>query len=285
MSTGSYYERIDEHGFKPTAHASGAWSTDEVHFSPLGGLITHAIELHLADRPGVPLLLSRISFDILGRLRPGHVRDPGRDHPARPHHRTGRSRRPHRRPSRRARPGLVPRRGRHRSRCRAAGTTGSPLPANSLPGAWASSGRAATSPRSTSARSESPSRAARPPGSPRPSTSSRANPAGPLASYVALVDTANGIAVREQPTAWMFPNVDLTIHLHRFYSRATGPGSTPRSSSAPPARASPARSCTTSTAPSAGPSRSSPSGRCSAAHHRTQRDSSLRRLRRSRRFG
>ncbi|WP_240634145.1 MULTISPECIES: acyl-CoA thioesterase domain-containing protein [Streptomyces] len=37
----------------------------------------------------------------------------------------------------------------------------------------------------------------------------------PLASYVALVDTANGIAVRQPPTAWMFPNVHLTIHLHR----------------------------------------------------------------------
>lgn len=37
----------------------------------------------------------------------------------------------------------------------------------------------------------------------------------PLASYVALVDTANGIAVRQPPTAWMFPNVDLTVHLHR----------------------------------------------------------------------
>lgn len=38
----------------------------------------------------------------------------------------------------------------------------------------------------------------------------------PLASYVALVDTANGIAVRQPPpTAWMFPHVDLTLHLHR----------------------------------------------------------------------
>jgi hypothetical protein len=36
-----------------------------------------------------------------------------------------------------------------------------------------------------------------------------------LADYVALVDTANGTAVREPPAAWMFPNVDLTIHLHR----------------------------------------------------------------------
>lgn len=39
--------------------------------------------------------------------------------------------------------------------------------------------------------------------------------ASPLASYLALVDTANGIAVRRPPTAWMFPNVDLTVHSHR----------------------------------------------------------------------
>ena len=37
----------------------------------------------------------------------------------------------------------------------------------------------------------------------------------PLASYVALVDTANGICVREPTDAWLFPNVDLTLHLHR----------------------------------------------------------------------
>ncbi len=37
----------------------------------------------------------------------------------------------------------------------------------------------------------------------------------PLARYITLVDTANGIAVRQQPEQWMFPNVDLTIHLHR----------------------------------------------------------------------
>ena len=42
----------------------------------------------------------------------------------------------------------------------------------------------------------------------------------PLTSYLALVDTANGITVRQPPTAWMFPNVDLTVHLHR---RPRGP--------------------------------------------------------------
>ncbi|MFE9818931.1 thioesterase family protein [Streptomyces sp. NBC_00236] len=214
MSTGSYYERIDAHSFKPTAHASGAWSTDEVHFSPLGGLITHAIDRHLADRPGEPLLLSRISFDILGRLaldtceiRVETIR-PGRtielveavaligDRPV----------------------------VRARAWCLASGDTGAvaggeadrltppealaPWPMADLwPGGYIAS------------------LDVRPLAPPRPGRTAAwistpldlvaGEPAGPLASYVALVDTANGIAVREQPTAWMFPNVDLTIHLHR----------------------------------------------------------------------
>lgn len=63
----SYYERIDEHRYKPTPHAGGAWSSDEQHFSPLGGLIVHAVERQLADRVGAAMSPSRISFDILGR--------------------------------------------------------------------------------------------------------------------------------------------------------------------------------------------------------------------------
>jgi hypothetical protein len=37
-----------------------------------------------------------------------------------------------------------------------------------------------------------------------------------LARWVGLLDTANGIAVRESPETWLFPNVDLTLHLHRL---------------------------------------------------------------------
>ncbi len=68
MSAGSYYEPVDTHRYKPTGHAGGAWDPDEQHFSPLGGLVVHAVERHLADRPGTGLIMSRISFDILGRL-------------------------------------------------------------------------------------------------------------------------------------------------------------------------------------------------------------------------
>jgi len=42
-----------------------------------------------------------------------------------------------------------------------------------------------------------------------------AEPSSDLARFIALVDTANGIAVRHSPQDWMFPNVDLTVHLHR----------------------------------------------------------------------
>lgn len=65
---GSYFERIDEHRYRPTVHIGGGWDPDELHFSPLGGLIVHAIEQHLAARADTGMLLGRISFDILGRL-------------------------------------------------------------------------------------------------------------------------------------------------------------------------------------------------------------------------
>jgi hypothetical protein len=43
----------------------------------------------------------------------------------------------------------------------------------------------------------------------------RGEPSSDLARYVGLIDTANGIAVRQPPRTWMFPNVDLSVHLYR----------------------------------------------------------------------
>ena len=42
----SYYTRIGEHSYRPTEHAGGAWNPTEIHFSALGGLILHEIDLH-----------------------------------------------------------------------------------------------------------------------------------------------------------------------------------------------------------------------------------------------
>ncbi|MFE6163601.1 thioesterase family protein [Streptomyces sp. NPDC056486] len=214
MNTGSYYEPIDEHRYKPTPHAGGAWDTDEQHFSPLGGLIVHAIDRHLATRPDSGLVLARISFDILGRLaldeceiRVETVR-PGRtielveavvlmaD-----------------RPVVRARAWLL-----------ASGDTsavaGGGADKLTSPEALTPWHMASVWPGGYIASLD-----VRPLAPPQPGRTTawistgldlvEGQSASPLASYIALVDTANGIAVRQQPTAWMFPNVDLTVHLHR----------------------------------------------------------------------
>lgn len=40
-------------------------------------------------------------------------------------------------------------------------------------------------------------------------------PSSALARFIGLIDVANGIAVRADPTTLLFPNTDLTIHLTR----------------------------------------------------------------------
>jgi hypothetical protein len=210
----SYYMRTDEHRFKPTVHAGGAWNTDEQHFSPLGGLVVHAVDQYLAARPDQALVLSRISYDILGRLaldeceiqvetvRPGRtielleatVRIGGRAVV-------------------RARVWLLS----AQDTTAVAGGAGERLPpperirpwpmAELWPGGYIAS---------LDVRPVAPPRPGRTTAwVSTPLTLVADEPSSPLASYLALVDTANGIAVRRSPTEWMFPNVDLTVHLHR----------------------------------------------------------------------
>ncbi|WJV50953.1 thioesterase family protein [Streptomyces flavofungini] len=214
MNTGSYYEPIDAHRYKPTLHAGGAWSADEQHFSPLGGLIVHAVERHLADRPGNGLLLSRISFDILGRpaldeceIRVETVR-PGRTIEL---------------------VEAVALIG-GRSVVRARAWLLAPVDTTAVEGGAADRLPPPDALTSWEMGSVWPggyiaSVDVRPLAPPQPGRTTAwvstaldlvaGQTVSPLASYLALVDTANGIAVRRPPTAWMYPNVDLTVHLHR----------------------------------------------------------------------
>ncbi|QMV85797.1 thioesterase family protein [Corynebacterium hindlerae] len=66
--TNSFFTRISGDTYAPTIHAEGAWSTEDYHFASLAGLMTHVIEQHRVQHDGGKLELSRISFDILGRL-------------------------------------------------------------------------------------------------------------------------------------------------------------------------------------------------------------------------
>ena len=214
MSIGSYYEPAGEGRYKPTTHAGGAWDPDEQHFSPLGGLIVHAIDRFVAERGDRGLVLSRVSFDILGRLaldeceirvetiRPGRtielveavvlIRD---------------------RAVVRARAWLL---STGDTTLVAGGeirklTPPEKLSTWTLTDVWPGGYIASVD--------------IRPVAPPQPGRTTAwigtdldlvaGQPSSPLASFVALIDTANGIAVRQDPTEWMFPNVDLTIHLHR----------------------------------------------------------------------
>ncbi|WP_067540097.1 thioesterase family protein [Nocardia crassostreae] len=210
----SYFRRVGAHRFVPTGHASGAWATDEQHFSPLGGLIVHEIERARASERRAALTMSRIRFDILGRigfeefdihvetLRPGRTIELVQ--------------------------AAVVIAGRSVVAARAWFLSGDDtdsvaggepvrlpnpesLSAWPLTSVWLGGYIASLDTRAV--------------GTPQPGRTTMwvstpldlvaGEQASTLASYIALVDTANGIAVRQEPTKWMFPNLDLTIHLYR----------------------------------------------------------------------
>ncbi|MBF6411696.1 thioesterase family protein [Nocardia cyriacigeorgica] len=210
----SYFRRIGAERYLPTEYTGGAWRADEQHFSPLGGLIVHAIEAARA-RDGRPeLAMSRITFDILGRI--------GREEFDIEVHTT--------RPGRTielteatvviaGRPVVSARAWLLSAQDTSAVTGGEPdrLPAPEslerwpIGELWPGGYIASLEVRTTAA--------------PQPGRTTAwistpvalldGETTSPLADFVALIDTANGIAVRQDPRKWMFPNVDLSIHLYR----------------------------------------------------------------------
>ena len=214
----AYFTRTGPHCFMPTTHTGGAWSESEQHISPMAGLVVHELEAHATRGEDVganrSLAISRLSVDILGVLPVDEfgvhveVLRPGR--------------------SIELLEATVTSGGRPAVRARAwrlatgdtrdvAGGQGpalpdpetlKPWPMTSLwPGGYIASldVRALTPPE--------PGRATAWVHTPLQLVD--AEPSSDLARFIALVDTANGIAVRHSPQDWMFPNVDLTVHLHR----------------------------------------------------------------------
>ena len=211
----TYYLRLGASRFRPTEHAGGAWQPDEQHMGPVSGIIVHAIEQFVAGLDGgTSRQLSRVTFEILGLiaasdfdvdvavLRPGRTIElveatmvvAGR-------------------PAVRARAWLL---SRHDTAAVAGGAP-APLPApESLPAGAANTVWTGGYIASVQIRPL--------PGAEPGRTQAwlhtdvglvDGEPASDLARFIGLVDTANGIATRVPPTTWMFPNVDLSIHLHR----------------------------------------------------------------------
>lgn len=210
-----YFERVAPSRFRATEHTGGAWSVTEQHISPLNGLLVHAIDRFVAER-GAPdgLLTGRVTFDILGVVPIGEVDvqvaavRPGR---------TielieavavcgGRA-------------VLRARAWRLARQDTASVAGGEParldppdgLPPAQLTSVWPGGYIASLDVRLL--QTPAPGRATVWLATPLALVADE--PVSDLARFLGLVDTANGIAVRESPKAWMFPNLDLTVHLHR----------------------------------------------------------------------
>jgi hypothetical protein len=211
VSAGSYYVPLPDGRYQPTPHVQGAWNDHEQHMGPVSGLIAHAIDRH---EPRPEMLLARISYDILGVI------------PAEPTAVTVETIRPGRtielveatlvagpRPVVRARAWRVAR----GDTSAVAGGQPDPLPPPDdfgpvdglevWTGGYIASLEMRGHPQNSPGRGQVWIRT--------DVTLVEGVDVSPTAAYLGVVDTANGVAVRESPRSWMFPNVDLTVHLLR----------------------------------------------------------------------
>jgi len=62
----AYFDRLGPDRFRPTEHVSGAWDESTQHIGPALGLLVHAVELDLAARRDDPMVVSRLSYELLG---------------------------------------------------------------------------------------------------------------------------------------------------------------------------------------------------------------------------
>lgn len=210
----AYFKRIAGRRFIPQPSCGGAWTTSELHISPVNGLLAHELERWLASRPDDGLRVSRLSLDYLGVfdfsecevtvevLRPGRAVELVEAVVAQ-----------HGRPALRGRAWRL---ATADTRAVAGGQRPTLAPPHEgrphdLTAVWP--GGYIQSIEMRALESPVPGRTTAWLTTRLPIVAGDAT--GDLAHFVLLVDTTNGIAVRESPDAWQFPNLDLTIHLLR----------------------------------------------------------------------
>ena len=209
----SYYRALGEESFESTIHTQGAWNDEEQHMSPVSGILAYALE-NCSPRPD--MRLARISYDIFGVIPRGtfdvrtKVLRPGRTIELLEAELIAGGRTAVRATAWRLARGAT-------AEVAAVEDTRMPGP-DGLPGVpgmtqWPGDfigsldfhaveglrpGRGQVWVRS-------------------PYEMVEGTPTSDLVRLVGLVDTANGVAARVPPggDSYMFPNVDLQIHLHR----------------------------------------------------------------------
>lgn len=206
----AFYVRLGEDRFISTLHSQGTWQPGEQHLAPASGLVLAEVERRL---PGGKLV-SRASFDILGVIHSGEFTiDVGVVRPGRSIE-------------------LIEASMRHGDRTsicariwRLAATDTTPVqgiewaqlpPPEAMRPLALSSVWGGGFVASLEARRDGNARPGRGLGwmrTPHPLVAGEVDP--PVAGFLKVVDTANGLVVREQPGRVFFANVDLTVHFFR----------------------------------------------------------------------
>lgn len=211
----TYYRQLDAGRYLSTEHAQGAWSADEQHMAPVSALLSHALD---NCSPRTDLVLSRVAFDILGRIPAGEVAVTARViRPGRTIELVEAEMMADGRPVVRA------------TAWRLATSDTSAVAATDLvaiagPDAAEPFDMAAVWPGGFIRSVEARGLGDRAPGRSTMWLRSRVGivegvPTSEQAGLIGLIDTANGVAVRARPGDVLFPNTDLTVHLFR---RPTG---------------------------------------------------------------
>lgn len=207
----AYYVAIGQDRFLPTVHTEGAWSGDQQHMAPISGLLVDALERH-APRPD--LVTSRVTFDILGVIPMTEVELSARViRPGRTIELVEAQMIAAGRPVVRATAWRL----QTSDTSAVAGQEYQPMPpreecdALDVPSIWPGGFIRSLEYRSAPGRK---------PGHAQVWMRSKVDliadrPTGSLAGAFALIDAANGIAVRCRPGEVLFPNTDLTVHLFR----------------------------------------------------------------------
>jgi len=207
----SFYRRIGDNRFEPTEHTQGAWRESEQHMGPASGLLAHALQ---TQHPRDDLQLCRISYEILGVIsrepleievevvRPGRTIEMVEA-----------------RMIINGRPAIRATGWRLATSDTAEVTGGTPAPMPG-PGTWPDWDVAGLWSGGYIDSVDFRVDPASVPGSSRAWLRAdvelvEGEQASDLAAFTALVDTANGIAARQHPSRWAFPNIDLTIHYYR----------------------------------------------------------------------
>ncbi len=214
-SVDSYFIALGDGRYMPTAHSGGAWRDDELHLAPVAGLLVHHMERWRRANADPSLVFSRFGFEVLGQIaREEIVLSTEVVRPGRTIELIETTAVIGGRTTIRARAWLL----QQSDTSEIAGHEFVSLPAPesclqaSPLGDW--SGGFIASVEARLAGEWRPGRA-------RTWMRGRhalvsGETAEPLAEFAKMLDTANGVAVRESPERWMYPNVDLSLHLFRI---------------------------------------------------------------------